>query len=192
MTQPNTAVAIPQMTFLELITIQFGTNRIPTFWQRFNGGEIQVATARHAAPDRRTTRAFAGKYSVSAISMERDYIPDQNQGAVLTGILNYLRDPANPENQIRVTRELPNTPSAAGNTTTIITYTQCVPTMIPVLADGDTTNDASIMLTRLAFEVGEPIINIGGQVYDIGFLIGGGWSGLGAGPTNNSGSAALL
>lgn len=193
MTARNTGAvqAVPQLSYLELITFIVGNRRIGDYWQRFSGGQIQVSTARSAPPNMRTTRPMAGKYTVSGITLEREYTPNDSHVNTLFAIMQHLKDPGNNANDIKIVRELNNSPTGSAATKTKITYIGCVPTSIPILEDGDTTADANIMPTRLSFEVSDVAINIGGNEVDILSMIGTGFSGTGGGGTKGLGGIRI-
>jgi hypothetical protein len=180
MTQAG-VIAVPQMSYLELITFQIGNRRIGDYWQRFSGGQVQVASTRSAPPNKRSTKPMSGKYSIADVSMEREYTPNDSHVNTLISLLNHLKDPGNPNNDIKLIREINNGPMGNNATKTKITYLGCVPTAIPILEDGDTTADAQIMPTRISFAVEDIIINIGGTEIDLMSAIGGGFNTSGSG-----------
>lgn len=168
--------AMPQLSFLELIVFTMGNSAIGDYWQRISGGDIQVASARHGAPNRRTSQPVSGKFTYGALTLERDYIPNDANINILAAILAHLGDPGNDQNDISIIRVLNNSPKPNKNRT-VVTYNRCVPTSIPMLSDGDTTADANIMPTRLSFEYSSVTIEINGRIFDIDQLVGGGWAG---------------
>ncbi len=171
-----TIIAVPQMSYLELITFQIGNRRIGDYWNRFSGGQVQVASTRSSAPNKRSSKPMSGKYSIADISLEREYTPNDSHIETLTSLLVHLKDPGNPDNDIKIVREINNGPMGNNATKTKITYIGCVPTMIPILEDGDTTADAQIMPTRLSFAVEDISMVIGGLEVDLMSAIGGGFN----------------
>lgn len=185
----GSVIALPQLSYLELITFMVGNRPIGDYWQRVSGGQVQVTNTRSAPPNMRTTIPMAGKYTVAGLTLEREYIPDTNTVNILKAILDHLKDPGNRANDIKIIRELNNTPTANASTRTKVTYVGCVPTSIPLLEDGDTTADANIMPTRITFDVADVEIEIGGTKIDLMQQIGGGFGGSGSFATR--GLAAL-
>lgn len=174
--------AVQQMQYLELIKFVVGATAIGDYWQRLNGGDLTVANAQFKRPNRRGDTYLGGRYTISQISLERDYIPDGAYVGLMDAVLKHIQDPGESNNGITIVRVMPNSPSVGGRKTTL-KYLRCTPSGIPGFTDADVTSDQGHIMNRIAFNVEDLRLEVPQKdgktkVYDTESLLSAGWDGL--------------